>query len=446
MNAILRGYYVNEPTWFYLSFLLIIAVFFRFGRLWSLRNLDLALLLSVAPALLFAQQAPHVGYVWVFLVTGLLLVRVLCDASFTRRPRLPVNMNAAGLTFLCAAAFAFLMTKVMTEPPSASAVEQIRQARQLLAGQDTTRNSEGLSEAGPGSRLFAALVAGPSTALIPAPSDEQRASLSELVAARAMAILAHLAVIIGLVLLAHWHFGDIQLGLSMATLYLLLPCTAYDVGKVNHVLPAALVVWAFVTYRNVWLSGCLLGLACGSLFFPIFLLPLWGAFYGRQGALRFSLALSLITCVLVGSLVLTSADTHSFTRQTLGIIDWQVLQFREIESAGFWAIYPAAYRIPVFVSFLILLTVLTIWPRRKNLGDLMANSAAVVIATQFWYPEQGGVYVLWYLPLLLMVVFRPQLNQQFAPEVRPLRLFRRAAPAPPPQLVASSASTPQLFR
>ena len=30
-------------------------------------------------------------------------------------------------------------------------------------------------------------------------------------------------------------------------------------------------------------------------------------------------------------------------------------------------------------------------------------------ATQFWYSHQGGVYVLWYLPLLLLVVFRPRL-------------------------------------
>jgi len=33
----------------------------------------------------------------------------------------------------------------------------------------------------------------------------------------------------------------------------------------------------------------------------------------------------------------------------------------------------------------------------------------VVVATQFWYSHQGGVYLLWYLPLLLLVVFRPRL-------------------------------------
>ncbi len=68
-----------------------------------------------------------------------------------------------------------------------------------------------------------------------------------------------------------------------------------------------------------------------------------------------------------------------------------------------------AYRIPVIVTFFLLLGAMTIWPRRKNVEHLTAFSAAIIVATQFWYPVQGGVYLLWYLPLLLVVVFRPRL-------------------------------------
>ncbi|HUG93464.1 MAG TPA: hypothetical protein VML55_21675, partial [Planctomycetaceae bacterium] len=64
MNAILYRYDVNDATWFYLSLLLIVAVYFRFNRLWSLRNLDLALLLSISPGLLFLDRQPAVGNVW----------------------------------------------------------------------------------------------------------------------------------------------------------------------------------------------------------------------------------------------------------------------------------------------------------------------------------------------------------------------------------------------
>jgi len=41
---------------------------------------------------------------------------------------------------------------------------------------------------------------------------------------------------------------------------------------------------------------------------------------------------------------------------------------------------------------------------------VLALTAAVLIGIQFWYADQGGVYVLWYLPLLLLLVFRPNLS------------------------------------
>ena len=64
MDYILEGYSVNETTWFCLSLLLTVAVFFRFNRLWSLRNLDLVLLLSISPALLMLRDDPRstLGY------------------------------------------------------------------------------------------------------------------------------------------------------------------------------------------------------------------------------------------------------------------------------------------------------------------------------------------------------------------------------------------------
>ena len=132
------------------------------------------------------------------------------------------------------------------------------------------------------------------------------ASLADLdvVTARFLAILAHLAVILGLALVGRHIFGDADVGFAMATLYMLMPCTAYDVGKINHVLPAALVVWAMWAYRRPFVSGTLLGLACAMLFFPIFLLPLWAAFYGKRGGLRFASAVVLTLASLSGLVLL----------------------------------------------------------------------------------------------------------------------------------------------
>ena len=39
-------------------------------------------------------------------------------------------------------------------------------------------------------------------------------------------------------------------------------------------------------------------------------------------------------------------------------------------------------------------------------------TAAVLLGMQFWYADKGGQYVLWYLPLLLLLVFRPNLSDR----------------------------------
>jgi hypothetical protein len=50
------------------------------------------------------------------------------------------------------------------------------------------------------------------------------------------------------------------------------------------------------------------------------------------------------------------------------------------------------------------------WPAPKNLAHVIALSAAVLLSIQFWYADRGGVYVLWFLPLLLLMMFRPNLS------------------------------------
>lgn len=405
MEAILRGYEVNGPTWFYLSSLLIVAVYFRFNRLWSVRNLDLLLLLSLSPGLLFVgaptSESP-VGYVWLFAVSAAILLRLWLDPILTRRPRLEQNLNPAGLTFLCLSAVAFLTTKIINDEPHPASVAMLQRADDLINRQDTPHREGNSVEAVPPSE------AGPTGTLVAAPVVPLVGGTGH-VAARWLAVVAHAAVLLGLVFMGRWHFCDTNMGLAMATLYLLLPCTAYDVSRVNHVLPSAFLVWAFVFHARPVVAGCLVGLACGTLFFPAFLLPIWFAFYWKRGAFRFSAALIGVGAILLGSLALTSADSHSFSHQILGSIDWSVLKFQSDGGVGFWGLYNPVYRIPVFSSFLVMLTVLSIWPLQKNLEHLLSHSAAVIVGTQFWYPHLGGVYILWYLPLLLLIVFRPRL-------------------------------------
>jgi hypothetical protein len=81
----------------------------------------------------------------------------------------------------------------------------------------------------------------------------------------------------------------------------------------------------------------------------------------------------------------------------------------------------------VMAVFLVGVVMLTIFPRKKNIEHLMAHSAAIIVATQLWYPQHGGIYVMWYLPLLLAVVFRPRLTHLVPPDSASLLRVARTA-------------------
>ena len=231
MDVLLHGYAVNPATWFYLSLLLIVAVYFRFTRVFSLRNLDLRCLLSASPRLLFVNSilptTQGIGHAWLMVVACVFLVRLFADPLLNRRPLLGQNLNAQGMGFLCASAFAFLMTQAITESLPLATQKTVESAGNLL---NRTAVDPPHPESEPPS-------AGPSTSLIAAPAVAVFGF--EELAARILAILVHVGVISGLWFVGRNLFADKSLGLAMATLYLLLPCTAYNVGQFDHVLPAA---------------------------------------------------------------------------------------------------------------------------------------------------------------------------------------------------------------
>ncbi|SFI53475.1 hypothetical protein [Planctomicrobium piriforme] len=407
MELLLQGYEINRPTWFYLSSLLLIAVYFRFTRIISLRNVDLLLLLSASPGLIFVDSeipsAQSVGHTWLFVAACLFLLRLFVDPFLSRRPYLGQNLNSQGMGFLCASAFAFLMTQAITSALPDGSQETVARGAEIINRTATDPPSpDEVPSSGPTAPLLASL------SLL----------MFQELAARVMAIVAHAAVIIGLWFVGRNLFADRNLGLAMATLYLLLPCTAYNVGEFNHVLPAALIVWAFVCFRKPIASGVLLGLACGTLTFPVVLLPIWAVFYGRRGAGKFALALSCVAVVLIGSFAMTSTDSESFVQKTVGSVNVALSALSGVQNhTGFWGEmgYLSVYRLPVMVAYFIMLTIMTIWPKDRTVEVLLAQSTAAIVGTQLWYTPEGGVYVLWYLPLMLMVVFRPRLIHLRAP-------------------------------
>ena len=452
MSDILLQYDRIAPTtWVYVSSLLMIGLFFKFNRLWSVRNLDLLLLILLAPGLVLvhfgrqeqiAQSDPAAvesplttgagadavaprgklssedlewfGFVWLLSVGGLLLLRLLSDPTMVRRPLLEPNLSPGGLIFIGCSLCVFLMANVISGTPTEDDLIGVKEAEQMIS-RKATQDDDGLSRHGPGYPLLHIL---PTISTIHLTENNhrllepQRQELIRRTVAKTMAIVSHLAIVLGVVVIGYRHFDNIRMGIGAATMYLMLPYTAQMTGASLHVLPAALLVWAVVFYRKPLVAGMFIGLATGVVYYPMFLLPLWVSFYWQRGRARFVGGVSLMLALAVFPLIFISGSAEDFlghVRQMFGM--WRpVMEGLD----GIWAYCDPWYRLPVLAAFVVLSFSFAVWPPQKNLGTLISCSAAVMLASQFWHGHGGGVYVAWYLPLMLLTIFRPNLEDRVA--------------------------------
>ncbi len=450
MSEILFQYYgVNPTSWFYLSSLLSIALFFKFNRVLSVRNLDLLGLILLAPGLLAVEfglrrassEALGVGFLWLFAVSGIFLVRMLFDSMMVRRPMLEPNLTTGGLVFLGISLLVFLLANVITKRPQPDDLAGAAAAERLQAGEANV-DADQLARQGPGYPLLFLLPQISTQRLFtpdPAGPDAGATSRRELheTTARIMAIASQLAIVSGMIVIAWRHFENVRLGIAAAVLYLLLPYTATMTGRVDHALPGALVVWAVASYRRPFVAGGLIGLAIGTIYYPVFLLPLWCSFYWERGVRRFAAGVVAALGVLVFTLWLTSPDMTVFLGQLRQMFGWILPS--EVSLEGFWALpfNDAVFRLPVLAAFIAMMATLAIWPAPKNLGTLMSCTAAVLIGSQFWKAHNGGLFMAWYLPVLLLVMFRPNLENRVAMRVVHSNwLPRRWRPAAPGERAA----------
>jgi hypothetical protein len=344
---------------------------------------------------------------------------MLFDSLMVRRPMLEPNLSVGGMAFLGVSLLVFLLANVITTRPQRDDLAGATAAAKLEAGEGHV-DADQLARLGPGYPLLFMLPQISTQRIFTPegePTPETRESSRRLVheaTARVMAILSQVAIVSGMVLIGWWHFENVRLGIAAAVLYLLLPYTAIMTGRVDHALPGALVIWAVVMYRRPFTAGCLIGLATGTIYYPVFLLPLWCAFYWERGIRRFALGVATAILALVIGLWFTSPSASVFIDQLRQMFGW--IFPNDVSLEGFWALpsNDAVFRLPVLAAFVAMIATLAIWPSPKNLGTLMSCTAAVLLGSQFWKAHNGGLFMAWFLPILLLVVFRPNLENRVA--------------------------------
>lgn len=464
-------YYVRPepPTWVFLSFFAVIGVFVVFRRFWSLRNLDILLVLAFTPGFMMVYEgrkaelakaepatksgllesggtasqeaAPGVadtpaiaevlptfgmqgwtptrlryyGFLWLLVCAGLLTLRMLLDTAIVRRPLLEPNLNGGGMLFIGISLTAFLLFNVAM----------------------STRNDNRKQgpELGPGyvllSKLpqFSTVSESPPPASEPVPATNRSSKLDTI--ARSLAIMANVMLVFCIVGIGYWHFGSFSTGVGAATFYSLLPYAAHTMGRVDHVVPGALMLLALLLYRQPFVAGLFLGCAAGVMYYPFSLLPLWCSFYWQRGIRRFASGFAISVAALVLAMAVIYPNDLGHHLSYMFGIKWVAMN----DMDGMWGLgwHPIA-RIPIIVVFVLLSFSFMFWPAQKNLATLLSCSAALMAATQFWHGFGGGLYLAWFLPLAILTIFRPNLDYCVALEVvRPMKRKTKPVTQPEPE-------------
>jgi hypothetical protein len=445
MQDILFHYQKIHPmNWVYLSSLLMIGLYFKFSRFWSIRNADLIGLILLAPGLVLVEYGrnppPHrpadpnielAGFVWLFVISGIFLIRTLTDSMMVRRPLLEPNLSVGGMTWLGISLLIFLLANVANSNPvfnphkTAAGTGQ-RQSENLETPPTAAQNDDssgnvalektGLQEYGPRFPMLSRLPQIQTQTYFAEegqPQQELDPSQQFIVdVTKTIAILSHLAIIAGLIVIGYLHFDNIRTGVAAAVLYLLLPYTAEMTGHIDHCLPAAFLVWAIALYRRPLASGVLFGLACATIYYPLFLLPLWISFYWQRGMLRFCIGGGVVMVLSIGVIAIYTANLELFVVDVSQMLGLTFPRFEGLK--GIWVFVDPWLRLPIIAAYVALGAGFALWPAQKNLGTLLSGTAALMVGAQFWHGEDGGLCMAWYMPLLLLTIFRPNLEDRVA--------------------------------
>ncbi len=395
----------NLPTptsWFYSALVLVVALFFRFDRLLSLRHLDLLLLFLWMPGLLLLLEQRLVEseginrwpYAWLLGGTILVIVRALLDLGLNHRPFLKPNLNAGGLCFFSVTLFGALVLVAVREPNKANEGGEVPTERvKPPTAQVRDRTEEILQNRFLGSE-------DPPTI--------------RLVVERGLALGCHLATAIGLFMIGWRHFHHPTSGVACACMYLLLPYTfmltpfnTLNLGRWDSAFPMALWVWAIFWMEKPFVSGFFMGFATGTMISPFMVIPTWCGFYWRKGMDRFLVAFLFATlpCFFL-------ASTNWVWR------DWIPWLEPDLGTDSFWHGIHWAYRLPIFVVFLSLSIASFFWSANKNLGHLIALNLALLAGVDLWQADRGGTHFFSFLAPAILMVFRPSLAGKSPPKLR----------------------------
>jgi uncharacterized membrane protein len=216
--------------------------------------------------------------------------------------------------------------------------------------------------------------------------------------------------------LAGQRFGGRDLGLLLAYLWVACPFTLLVANSgANDALVGALVLAAFLTLGRPAARGALAVSAGLTKFAPLALVPLFVS-YGRGRLV--SLVAAIVTAALIMAPVVLGPGLTRFWERTLGF------QSDRDSPFSIWGLYGGldGLQAGLTLAAAALALVVAVVPRQRDELTVAALAAAVLIALQLTVTHWFYLYLVWFLPVMLVALLaRPGVTAAGATPVRSTR-------------------------
>ena len=412
------GRKLNAPyVWLPLC-LLFLLPFLDFRRPLRLLHLDLLVLLAFGISHVFFNRGEiGVSVPLAYPVLVYLVIRVLLAGLRPRErpgplvPHVPLAWLAVALVFLVA--FRVALNVVDSNVIDVGYAGVIG-ADRIVDGDDLY--GEGFSEDVESGDTY-----GPVNYLLYVPFEQLlpwSGAWDDLPAARGAAIAFDLLAIGGLLLLGRalraGREGKV-LGVALAYAWAAYPYTAFALNTgANDTLVAVACIAALLGFaaRSAAATGIAVGLGAASKFAPLALAPL----FARRAPLVFAVALAATLAVAVAPFVPDGGLREMYDR-TLGYQAGRGSPFSiwgQVDSLAWLQTLAkvAAVALALLVAFV---------PRRPDLRQTAALGAGVLIALQLAVTHWFYLYVVWFVPFVLVVVLGTYRERPAPPRREPAR-------------------------
>jgi hypothetical protein len=230
----------------------------------------------------------------------------------------------------------------------------------------------------------------------------------DLPAAHAAALAFDLATLVALFFVGRRLLGagpsGNRLGLVLAYGWAAYPYTAFVLNSnANDSLVALLVTVAFLVLSSPRARGVALAFAGAAKFAPLALAPLLASYDRRRvrDALAFGLAFGAVT-VLLWLPVLPDGGVREAWDRTVGF------QLGRDSPFSIWGLEDLGWAQDVVKGLAVLLAIaVALYPRTKTPVVTAALGGAALIALQLALSHWFYLYIVWWLPLVLIAVLAP---------------------------------------